>query len=122
MARTQHPLTASQRIAWAISESGKTLVAIAAEIGCSHAALSQWSTGKTEAENIKAGLLNRFADATHVEMRWLLTGQGPVRTSYPRATPLLLLVREVDELGDEASQQAERVLRALLPGGDSSGH
>lgn len=110
------PLTAAQRIAWAIESSGKTQTAIAAEIGCSHAALSMWASAHTEADNIKAGLLQRFADATKVELRWLLTGEGPSRSAYSsNFSPLVLLAREVARADDELARQAERVLRAMLP-------
>lgn len=109
-------LTPAQRIAWAIEKSSKTLVHLAEEIGCSHAALSQWANARTEAENIKAGLLQRFADATSVEIRWLLTGEGPARSRYVTGpSALVLMAREIDSLDGEASRQAERVLRALLP-------
>lgn len=113
---TRELLTPAQRIAWAIEQSQKTLVHLADEVGCSHAALSQWSTAKTEADNIKAGLLQRFADATGVELRWLLTGDGPARARYVmESSALILMAREIDNLDGETSKQAERVLRALLP-------
>lgn len=116
VASQEPPLTASQRIAWAIDTSGKTLTALADEVGCSHAALSQWASARTEADNIKAALLQRFADATAVELRWLLTGEGPVRSAYATAySPLVLLAREVAQLDDSLATQAERVLRAMLP-------
>ena len=52
----------AERIAWAIERSGKTLHQLADEIGCSHAALSQWQNGETSAANIKAGLLQKLVD------------------------------------------------------------
>lgn len=115
------PLTPAERIAWAIDRSGKTLVQIADEIGCSHAALSQWASAKTAAENIKAGLLQRFADAVAVEIRWLLTGDGPTRTHYPaHHHSFIQVAREIDEMEGPLPSQAERLLRALLP--DASSH
>jgi transcriptional regulator with XRE-family HTH domain len=116
MKAKRDPLTAAERIAWAIENSGKTLVQIAEEIGCSHAALSQWASAKTVAENIKAGLLQRFADAVAVEIRWLLTGSGPARTRYPaHHHSLLEVAREIDAMEGPLPSQAERLLRALLP-------
>lgn len=109
-------LTPAQRIAWAIEDSGKTMTALAEEVGCSHATLSQWANARTEAENIKAALLQRFADATGVEVRWLLTGEGVVRNSYTtNYSSLVLLAREVAEQDGLLAAQAERVLRAMLP-------
>lgn len=72
-------LTGHARIAWAIAESGKTLVQIGEEIGCTHATLSQWQNGKTVVEKIQAGLLLKFAIATNTELRWLLYGEEPRR-------------------------------------------
>jgi transcriptional regulator with XRE-family HTH domain len=121
MKQKRELLTPAQRIAWAIAHSGKTLVQIAEEIGCSHAALSQWATGKTVAEHIKAGLLQRFADAVAVEIRWLLTGDGPARTHYPaHHQSFIAVAREIDEMEGPLPSQAERLLRALLP--DNSSH
>jgi transcriptional regulator with XRE-family HTH domain len=108
--------TPAQRIQWAIDDSGKTLTQIADEIGCSHAALSQWATAKTIAENIKAGLLNRFSEVTGVRSTWLLTGREPVRDRYmAKHEQLMHLAREIDAMDDHTADQAERVLRALLP-------
>jgi len=115
------PLTAAQRIAWAMENSGKTMTALAETVGCSHAALSQWASAVTEAENIKAGLLQRFADATCCELRWLLTGEGPVRSKYiAAAASLLMLAQEAATADDQTQRTAERVLRAILHPNDPS--
>lgn len=118
MTRPSTPtLTPAQRLAWAVSQSQRTLTDIAEHIGCSHAALSQWLAGKTEAENIKAALLQRFCDLMAVEMRWILTGEGPARAAYPAvAPPLVRLAQEISAEYPAAAEQAERVLRALMPG------
>lgn len=116
MKAKRDPLTPAQRISWAIENSGKTLVQLAEEVGCSHAALSQWSAGKTVAEHIKAGLLQRFADAVGVELRWLLTGEGHARSRYVAHHPALIqMAREIDSMDEPLPAQAERLLRALLP-------
>lgn len=117
MARPASPtLTPAQRLTWAVAQSQRTLTDIAEHIGCSHAALSQWLAGKTEAENIKAALLQRFCDLTAVEMRWILTGEGPARSAYPTAAPpLVRLAQEISAEYPAAAEQAERVLRALMP-------
>lgn len=81
--------TATDRIAYAIDASGKTLESIAAEIGCTHATLSQWQRGRTDPNSIKAGLLQAFGESTGFDVRWLLTGRGPRVSRY-------LLTSEMD--------------------------
>jgi transcriptional regulator with XRE-family HTH domain len=73
--------TPTERIAWAIEQvkaTGVSLEQLAERVGCSHAALSQWQTGATNIENVKAGLLDRFCEETGVSPHWILHG-GPNR-------------------------------------------
>lgn len=114
--RAEDQLTPAQRIGWAIRNSGKTLEAIADAIGCTHPTLSYWQTGVTDVENAKAMLLQRFADETGVEIRWILTGEGNVRRDYKQSvSPLELLARQVSAHDGPIADQAERVIRALMP-------
>lgn len=117
MARPRNELlTPAQRISWAIEQSGRAGYSIAESIGCSHVAVHKWASGETEAGHIKAALLQKFADETGVEVRWLLTGEGPARSGYSKdLRPLVLLAREISDLPSEYAERAERVLRALLP-------
>lgn len=71
----------AQRIDWAIEQSGETISVLAERAGCTHASLSQWRHGRTS--NIRSDLLLKFADATGIDFRWLITGQGPVRARGP---------------------------------------
>lgn len=106
--------TEAARVRWAIEQSGRTLVQLAVDVGCTHATLSQWQTGSTSLTSAKVGLVLAFCRATSVNMQWLLTGDGPAVSSYKLPEPDLVteakyLVRERPELVDSAY----RVLRAL---------
>jgi transcriptional regulator with XRE-family HTH domain len=114
--------TPADRIRWAVEQSGHTLPEIAADIGCSHSALSQWQTGATTVDNIKAGLLLRFCEFTGASIQWLLTGDGPRLAGYARPkdeAPLLTLAQHiVRDLDPITVATAERLLRALEPGAE----
>jgi transcriptional regulator with XRE-family HTH domain len=106
--------TEAGRVRWAIEGSGRTLVQLAAEMGCTHATLSQWQTGSTGLAGAKVGLVIGFCKAVNINMQWLLTGEGPARSTYAAqeselVTEARLLVRERPEL----VESAYRVLRAL---------
>lgn len=101
------------RIAWAVDQSGKTLEQLASEIGCSHAAISQWQTGATEAVNIKAGLLQAFADCTGVDSRWLLTGQGPRLSRYMLTTEMTRISAALLAMEQRTPQQVETVVQMV---------
>lgn len=101
------------RIRHAIDRSGKTLEAIAAEIGCSHVALSQWQRGKTDIGAAKAGLLQRFAESTGVDVRWILTGQGPQVSRYLRTGEMDRLAQAIRVMERTAPMQIETVVRMV---------
>lgn len=111
--------TPADRVRWAVEQSGHTLPEIAAAIGCTHSALSQWQTGSTAVENIKAGLLLRFCEHTGASIQWIMTGDGPRLTRYarPREEPPLLALAQhiVRDLDPGIVATAERLLRALEP-------
>ena len=62
MPEAKHPGTPAERVAYAIENSGKTMEHLAAEMGCTHATLSQWKTGATNVLNAKAQLLTTQRD------------------------------------------------------------
>lgn len=103
----------AERIAWAIERSGKTLHQLADEIGCSHAALSQWQNGETNAANIKAGLLQSFADKTGTDVRWLLSGTGPIVSRYVLRSEMQRISSALDAMERKAPQQVETVVRMV---------
>ena len=105
--------TPAERIAWAIDRSGKTLQQLGEEIGCSHAALSQWQNGETAAANIKAGLLQAFADRTGTDVRWLLTGNGPIVSRYVLRHEMQRISTALDAMERRAPQQVETVIRMV---------
>lgn len=105
--------TPADRIRYAVERSGKTLEAIAAEIGCSHAALSQWQTGRTDAQSIKAGLLQQFAEATGTDVRWLLTGKGPQVSRYIRTSELERMALALKAMEKTSPLQIETVVRMV---------
>ena len=65
----------SERVRYAIEQSGHTPSSVARVIGCTPAAVLQWISGDTK--NIKNDLLFALADATKFEARWIGTGNGP---------------------------------------------
>lgn len=113
--------TPAERIAFAIERSGMTLVSIAAKIGCSHAALSQWQSGKTDATHIKAGLLQAFADATNTDVRWLLTGKGPVVSRYVLTAEMSRLSEALAVMERSAPAQVETIVQMVEAAAHSIG-
>ena len=112
--------TPASRIAHAIGQCGKTLETLAQEVGCTHAALSQWQTGSTNAANIKAALLSSFADATGTDVRWLLTGNGPAVSRYILTDELARLSAALKVLEDKAPWQVETVVRMVEAAAESA--
>src|SRR5574337_568541 len=107
------PATAAERIAWAIERSGKTLRDLAAKVGCSHAALSQWQTGRVDVSKLKAGYLQAFADETGVDVRWILTGEGPVISRYLLRPEIERVAAALQAMERTAPQQVETVVRMV---------
>jgi transcriptional regulator with XRE-family HTH domain len=105
--------TPAERIAFAIHRSGKKLEALAAAIGCSHAALSQWQTGATNVQNIKAGLLQAFADQTGVDVRWILSGEGPVASRYLMSHEMERVATALSALESTSPDQIETIIRMI---------
>lgn len=111
--RTPDSTTPSGRVAIAIELSGKTLEQLAAEIGCTHATLSQWQTGHTKPLNAKAGVLQLLADRTGVELRWLLTGTGPRVSRYVLRDEMQRIATAMQAMEREAPQQIETVVQMV---------
>lgn len=107
------PNTAAERIALAIGRSGKTLEEIAEKIGCTHTALSYWRSGKTDPDGIKVGLLQRFADETGVELRWLVKGEGPMISRYVLSSEMDRISVAIHAMERSAPQQIETVVRMV---------
>lgn len=99
------------RIACAVEDSGKTQTQIAAEIGCTHSAVSQWKSGATG--EITARLLQAFADSTGVEIRWLITGEEPVRSRYMLTQEMQRLQDAVSVIARESPIEMETVVRMV---------
>ena len=105
--------TPAKRIAHAIERSGKTLEQLAEEVGCSHAALSQWQTGSTNVANIKAGLLLAFSERTGADVRWLLTGKGPRVSRYMLQSEMQRIATALQVMEQSAPLQIETVVRMV---------
>jgi transcriptional regulator with XRE-family HTH domain len=105
--------TPHERVGYAIAQSGKTLEQLAASIGCSHAALSQWQTGATNVLNIKAGLLQSFAEHTGTDLRWILTGSGPVISRYVLREEMQRIATALHAMERDTPQQIETVVRMV---------
>ena len=115
------PMTTGERVAWAIERSGYKFEALAELIGCTHATLSQWKSGKTNLGNAKVHLVHAFCEHTGVNAAWLLTGDGPAISAYStRAHPLILKAHELLKTNGELADTAERLLDALQGSGPTS--
>ena len=79
---SREPLTEAQRVTWAKEHCGRTWEQLGAAIGCSHAALSLWGSGRTALANAKVHLVLAYARETGDNLQWLLTGDGPAVTAY----------------------------------------
>lgn len=112
--------TPAGRIRFAISQSGKTLEVIAADIGCSHATLSQWQTGSTNLANIKSGLLLGFAEATGFDVRWLITGRGPRVSRYIRTGDMERIASAIRAMERQAPLLIEPVVRMVEAAAEQS--
>lgn len=71
----------SERIAYAISQSGKKKGEIAAECGVSNSAVSQWLAGSSK--TMKPENLYALAEATGFLPKWLALGEGPKKKPEP---------------------------------------
>lgn len=114
---TREPITEAQRVTWAKEHSGRTWEQLGASIGCSHAALSLWGSGRTSLANAKVHLVMSYARATGVNLQWLLTGDGPAITAYSKSEhPLVeqarMLVQERPALADTGYQLLQALTRA----------
>jgi transcriptional regulator with XRE-family HTH domain len=123
--RTARDLTSpTERIAWAIEQmkaAGISLEELARLIGCSHAALSQWQMGRTNIENVKAGLLDKFCEVTGTSLQWILHG-GDVRVlAYPSSELIAGLVGKLQALHERdpiALMLVGRMIDAAAEPGD----
>jgi transcriptional regulator with XRE-family HTH domain len=107
-------ISINDRVAWAIDRSQRTLENIADEIGCSHATLSFWANGQTNMEKAKVGLVTAFCRTTGVHLEWLLTGNGPRLSAYPKQEhELVRQARHIVEDAPNIVDTAMRVLNAL---------
>ena len=90
----QQLLTTQDRIAWAIErakKSGLPPEQLAAMCGVRRRVLFHWTKETTRIEDVGIGALMRFAQATGVNLDWLMTGRGdPIKTYTPSS--------EVEEL------------------------
>jgi transcriptional regulator with XRE-family HTH domain len=99
------------RVRWAKEQSGRTWQQLGTAVGCSHAALVQWSRGQTALGNAKVRLVVAFARETGVNVSWLLTGDGPAISSYQRLDPVVqaaeLLLQERPALASTGAAMLE---------------
>lgn len=110
---TEAPDTPAARVRSAIERSGKTLQELAQIVGCTHSALSQWQTGDTDLTRVKAGLLQNFCDATGTDVRWLLTGKGPVISRYALTAEMQRIGVALVAMEKLSPQQVETVVRMV---------
>lgn len=111
--------TVGGRIGWALEQSGKGQSAVAKTIGCTHSAISQWISGTTR--KIDAQLLQAFADNVGVELRWLITGQAPVRSRYMLTAEMTRPQDAVSLIAREKPLQVETVVRMVEAAAEQHG-
>jgi transcriptional regulator with XRE-family HTH domain len=106
------PVTPAERFKWAKERSRKTWHQLGAEVGCTHATLVQWSSGKTDVLNAEVSFVVAYARATGVSLQWLLTGEGERLTQPTRREHQL--VAEARHIVAERPALAEGAYRMLL--------
>jgi hypothetical protein len=108
--------SAAGRVRWAKGYSGRTWQQLGTAVGCSHAALVQWSQGQTDLDNAKVGLVVAYARETGVSLLWLLTGSGVAVEDYPKVPAIIeaaaLLVQERPALVDTGYQLLEALRKS----------
>lgn len=79
----------SERVGYAIQQSGKRKGEIASECGVAPSAITQWLSGETKA--LKAESVFALGRATGFNPEWIATGEGPERpdTGMNNLTPML---------------------------------
>lgn len=113
MTDADRPKTPAERVALAIQRSGKTLEQLAEALGCTHAMLSQWQTGGTNVANAKADLLYRFAEQTGTDVRWILTGRGPVISRYMLSSEMNRISTAIKAMEQREPRLVEHVVRMV---------
>lgn len=107
-------MTEAQRVTWAKEHSGRTWQQLGEAVGCSHSALVLWGKGQTALTNAKVHLVLAFAKATGVNVQWLLTGDGPAITAYPRHEhPVVEQARALVEERPALADTGYQLLRTL---------
>ena len=106
--------TEAGRVRWAIARSGRTLQDIAAQLGCTHATLSQWQNGKASLQHSRYGLVSQFATATGVSIGWLVNGVGePIQVQRAADHPCVTAARDLAAASPVLAEHALRILEAL---------
>jgi len=62
---------------------------------------------------MKAGLLQKFAEATGVEVKWVLTGTGPMISRYTRPADMQRIAAALQAMERTAPQRIETVIRMV---------
>lgn len=117
-------LTSTERVAWTIQQmknKGMSLEQLAAEVGCTHATLSQWQSGATKIENAKAYLLDEFCRVCEVSTRWILHGHSAQAEIYDseRVASLSHKLAVMEATNPYAFNVAEKMVEAasaMTPG------
>lgn len=111
---SREPSSEARRVTWAKEHSGRTWEQLAEAIGCSHAALSLWGSGKTSLANAKVHLVLQFARETGVNLQWLLTGDGPAIIAYPKGEHAIVeLARLIADERPGLADAGYQLLRTL---------
>lgn len=117
--------TTADRVAHVVAtfkdeHTGASAATLAAAIGCSSSAISQWIAGTTT--NIKLDLLFKLADETQFEARWIATGEGPQRPDGdPRKRRLESIYDQLDERGRTAVLRVAEIELPYVTGATSNG-
>jgi transcriptional regulator with XRE-family HTH domain len=83
--------TFAERLNACIEERHTTAARVARSAGISGASMSDWTTNKTHASNLKAEPLLRAAAFLEVNPMWLLTGRG---SKHPGSAPVALAAEQ----------------------------
>lgn len=110
-------ISVSQRVRWAIAQTGKTHRQLAALVGVSAPVLSQWSANDETFPNARVVNAKQFAEVTGTRLEWLLTGDGPRIDRYTvEAHPLMTEAQHMVQEAPELAETGYRLLKALAQG------
>lgn len=115
-----HLFTAQDRIKWAMERakrSGLSPEQLAEKVGVTRPALLHWQKETTDVMSVGVGPLRAFAQATGVNLEWVLTGRGDPLKTYTPTEEIAALIDKLARLQREDPKDfrmLERLINSAL--------